>query len=197
MSYVTAGMKDALKNHVLEEVPAGGEFRAFYLKEPGHGRMNSTLFIFTPEGIVIMGDLCPGGPKNQGSISDFNYGLGWFSRPQGEWYLCSKFLRKVWQSEAALEWVQDHIKAIEKGEEAGDIEEFREIESDLQYQNLDAGHFHDALETAGYDIDGELPGEDFPRNTAGWLCALQQKFAELYQAKYAVPVAAQGNATGP
>jgi hypothetical protein len=196
MSYVKPSMKDALKNHVLEEaLPQTEEFRAFYMKEPGQGRMMSTLFIFTPEGIVIMGDLCPGGPNNQGSISDYNYGLAWFSGRLSEHYLCSKFLRQEWQAEAALEWIGEHIKDIghddgpgfdddntadSKKKHKAKVEEFREIERDLLGGEMGESHFRDDLERAGYSVDDELPGYDYPRKTAGWLCALQQRFSELF-----------------
>lgn len=184
MSYVTPAIKDALKNHVLEEVlPFGHGFLAYYMKEPGQGRMMSTLFIFGPEGIVIMGDLCPGGPKNQGSISDFNYGIGWFSGNLSENYLCSKFLTEEWQAEAALEWIGEHVKEIESGEEAGNVEAFLQIERDLRGGEMDESHFRDDLECAGYVCDDELPGYDYHRSTAGWLCALQQRFSELFSAK--------------
>lgn len=202
MSYVTPAMKDALKNHVLEEQPAGGKFRAFYMKEPGQGRMMSTLFVFTPEGIVIMGDLCPGGPNNQGSISNYGYGIEWFSKKLSEGYLCGKFLREEWQAEAALEWVLDHIEEIQRGEHDGEfddaakqgkadidgarkteIEKFREIERDLGGGEMDATRFYDALISIGHSIDDDLHGMDYPINTAGWLCALQQRFSELFVAQ--------------
>jgi hypothetical protein len=186
MSYVTPIMKDALKNHVLDEVLTHEAFRAFYMKEPGQGRMMSTLFIETPEGIVIMGDLCPGGPKNQGSISDFGYGFGWFGGKLSEGYLCSKFLTEEWQAEAAFEWVVDHIKDIEKGDEEGKVEYFREIERDLLGGEVDESQFRNALERAGYVCDDGTPGYDYHRSTAGWLCALQQRFSELVSVKVEV-----------
>ena len=70
-----------LKDHTLEKVldhPAEKEknhFEAYYLRPPEGGRMMSTLITFTPEGIVIMGDLCPDG---SGVISCYGYGRKWF-----------------------------------------------------------------------------------------------------------------------
>lgn len=184
MSYVTESMKTALKNHVLEEVlPQVGLFQAFYLKEPGQGRMMSTLFIHTPEGIVIMGDLCPGGPKNQGSISDYGYGFGWFSGKLSEDYLCSKFLTREWQIEVAEEWCRDHIEDMKKEADPDALKklpEWEELLSRLEGGEMGRDHFHDALQDLDYEEEDE--GFGYPRDTAGWLCALQQRFAELYVA---------------
>ena len=188
MSYVTPQMRESLKNHVLEEaLPQTGAIRAFYLKEPGQGRMMSTLFVFTPEGIVICGDLCPGGPNNQGSISNFKYGIGWFSGKLSEGYLCEKFLAREWQIEVAEEWCRDHIAELKK-EAAEDhkpvenLEEWEELLNDLEGGEIGNERFHEALQDIDYDIEDE--GYDYPLNTAGWLCALQQRFAEEY-AKFA------------
>jgi hypothetical protein len=179
MSYVKPSMAEALKDHVLEEVlqeTAG--FRAFYLKMPGKTRMMSTLFVFTPEGIVIMGDLCPGGPRNQGCISTFNYGLGWFATELSEHYMCSKFLGEVWQPEVALEWLRANEKdLLSEGFKAEDL---IQLDSSLAGGEMDEASFRHDLEDAGYEMDDELPGYDYDLDTAGWLCALQQRFSELY-----------------
>lgn len=50
---------DTFKDHYLEQVLDAEKFKAFYLKQPGMGRMQSAMFLFTPEGIIICGDLCP------------------------------------------------------------------------------------------------------------------------------------------
>lgn len=85
--------RDTLKNHVLEQVLDAPKFKAFYLKEPGMGRMQSTLILFTPEGIIIGGDLCPGNdPRNSGVTSPIGYGLNWFAGRLSPVYLCEKFL---------------------------------------------------------------------------------------------------------
>lgn len=183
MSFVTASIKDALKNHVLEEVPAGGVFRAFYLKEPGQGRMMSTLFVFTPEGIAIMGDLCPGGPKNQGSISNYGYALPWFSGKLSEYYLCEKFLAREWQIEVAERWCREHIEelkqeAAEEKKAVEKLDDWEELLAQLHGGEIGRDHFHEALQDLDYDIEDE--GFEYHLNTAGWLCGLQQKFSEQY-----------------
>lgn len=182
MSFATQQMRDALKNHVLEEVlPATGDFRSFYMKEPGQGRMMSTLFVFTPEGIVIMGDLCP---KRNGCISDFNYHLGWFARQQSEYYLCSKFLQTEYQTEVAARFVREHIEEMKKdgSEPQENIPKWEELLSSLEGGEMGADHFHDALQDLDYEHEDE--GYEYHLQTAGWLCALQQRFAELFQKMY-------------
>lgn len=193
MSFVTPAIKEALKNHVLEEaLPFGHGFLAYYMREPGQGRMMSTLFVFTPEGIVIMGDLCPGGPGNRGSISNYNYGIGWFSKPKSEYYLCEKFLSREWQSVVAADWVKEHIGQITLNNDADELKQLGEWEDllhSLEGREMGADHFHDALQDLGYDHEDE--GYEYPLNTAGWLCGLQQRFVELYRA---LPVAQQPQA---
>jgi len=184
MSFVTPAMKDALKNHVLEEaLPFDKGFLAYYMRDPGQGRMMSTLFVFTPEGIVIMGDLCPGGPGNRGSISNYNYGIGWFSRQQSEYYLCEKFLPKEWQSVVAAQFVREHIGQLKLNndpEELKQMGEWEDLLNRLECGEMGADHFHDALQDLDYEHEDE--GYEYHLQTAGWLCALQQRFAELYAA---------------
>ena len=117
--HLTDQIKQELKNHEMEEIPAGEKIRAFMMRHKDrkqYGRMQSTLFLFTPEGIVIMGDYCPGGPRNQGSISDFGYGLDWFTSSLDGDYLCSKFLHKVWQQKAAGRSLRYEIRDLRAGE---------------------------------------------------------------------------------
>lgn len=186
MSFVTPQINDALKNHVLEEaLPFGHGFLAYYMRDPGQGRMMSTLFVFTPEGIVIMGDLCPGGPGNRGSISNYNYGIGWFSRPQGEYYLCEKFMSKEWQVGVAERWCVEHLEELraeakEDGKPVEHLGEWEELLSQLQGEEMDCGEFQRALYDIEYDVEDE--GFEYPIKAAGWLCGLQQRFVELYAA---------------
>jgi hypothetical protein len=184
MSFVTPAMKEALKGHVLEEaLPFGHGFLAYYMRDPNQGRMMSTLFVFTPEGIVIMGDLCPGGPGNRGSISNYNYGIGWFSRHQSEYYLCEKFLSKEWQSVVAARFVREHIWQLKLNKDAEELKQMGEWEdllNRLECSEMGADHFHDALQDLGYEHEDE--GYEYHLQTAGWLCALQQRFVDLYAA---------------
>lgn len=125
-----AHMKESLQNHILEEFPAGEKIQAYWMKKPGEGRMMSTLILFTPEGIVITGDLCPR-VGTRGVISDLNYGRGWFSGKLSGDYLCQKFLDKSWHAELATEDLKDMATCVRRGEYddygwTGELREARE-----------------------------------------------------------------------
>lgn len=139
--------RDMLKNHFLEEVLDSPKFQAFYLKEPGLGRMQSTLILFTPEGIIITGDLCPGNdPRNSGVTSSLGYGINWFAGKLSPCYLCEKFLSEGFHKEIAgldcreiadgiLRGCRDHIPH-DKALQAIDRER-AELAEELQHLRLD------------------------------------------------------------
>ncbi len=85
------------------------------MKRPGSGRMMSTQILFTPEGIVISGDLCPR-VGTRGVISDLGYGLNWFSGKLSNSYLCEKFFVVGWHRDLAEEELETMIKAVRRGE---------------------------------------------------------------------------------
>lgn len=190
-------MATSLKEHFLEEIPAGEKIRAFYIKREGT-RMMSTLILFTPEGIVLMGDLCP---SKHGACSAYGYGLDWFASKLSEDYLCEKFLHHVWQLEVAKENCEWQIEqAVEEAkkyrlyEGDGDREDARRsIKEGRRWQAVLKALGDEGTEQACYDEMGDqdlhdgdyLPGYAYPRSDAGWLCAIQQKFSELYWAKQA------------
>lgn len=187
-SYVTEQMRQALARHVLEKVQ-DGRVLAYYLKDPAQGRMMSTLILFTPEGIVLMGDLTP---NRNGVISAYGYGVGWFGSDKSECYLCEKFLDKQYVHEAAAEELRDvdsHWRQIDgalpTAEEKEQLERLDEIAEALDEH--DAEWLIRELEDAGYVVDDGPPGYTYEPHEAGWLCALQQRFAELYQAEVAAP----------
>lgn len=178
MSFVTATMKEDLKDHILEEaLPFGKGFLAYYMKRPGTGRIMSTLVVFTPEGMALLGDLTP---ERHGSISALGYGIGWFGSEKSEYYLCEKFLQREYQPEVAARWVREHIEEMKKDREAEDLErlpDWEELLSDLDGDGMGADHFHEALQGLGYEHEDE--GYEYNLRAAGWLCAIQQKFSEL------------------
>lgn len=182
MTCVTASVKESLKNHILEQVLDSEKFKAFYLKDPAQGRQMSTLLTFTPEGIVIMGDFCPGGPRNEGVISSFGYDLGWFASEKSEDYLCGKFLKQEWNCQSALAWLVENKKDIlAEPEVSKDVLE--DVEAYLSAGDMLEGDFMAEMEEAGYDISDDAPGYDYDPHTAAVLCGLQQKFSELYLKK--------------
>lgn len=202
MSYVERYMTKELSEHVLEEVSAPGDkIQAYYLRRPGEGRMMSTLVLFTPEGIVLMGDLCPDRGGTHGVVSNFGYGLGWFTGQLSEGYLCSKFLHEVWQRDAALKdcryQVHQHLQDA-RAQELGSAERkadrkrakaWREILQDLEHEVIFSSEsMYNAMNE--HDLyDGEyVPGYDYGWTDAGWLCAIQRRFSELWHAKIGRPV---------
>lgn len=177
MSYAQPHMVEALKGHVLQEItPPGSLIRGFRMGPPDGSRRMSTLLTFSPEGIIILGDLRSG---DRGLISDHDVGLGWFCGDVPENDLCEKFgLRPEWQPEAAARDLRhlaqriDPLEAIRlvgirEGIDAGAIEEDG-LRQGLQHLGFDRKLVADI-------------GYDFPLADAGWLVAIQRKFAELWR----------------
>jgi hypothetical protein len=196
-TYVEVQMAENFKKYILEPHADYERLKAFYLKEPKHGRMGSCLILFTVEGIVIMGDLTP---CQNGVISAYGYGLDWFAGQLSEDYLCSKFLTKEFVPELALQGFKERL--LEKRRLSGVrcpslddrfIDKFtaREaweyVEGMMQdgmgrdeYYRLYCETFNDSPEC----------GYGYNRSDAAWLCAIQQRFSELYQAQVKIEVAA-------
>lgn len=247
MSFVENHMRESMKDHVLQEIPAG-EFKAFYLKKHGDGMMGSCLILFTPEGVVICGDRAPS-RTGRGAITAFRYGLDWFASELYEDYLCSKFLDKEWVPEYAVDYCRQMVQEIRKGrqddqekelgsvsdERAGCVEDYqylrgnrleapedsaiwkkqlkelvekmrpltakvKELREELagKYEELADNvenwsygieRFADDLqEIDRYSCDDGVPGYGYPPSEAGWLCAIQQRFREVYHVKEPVGV---------
>ncbi len=115
MTIVDSHMRESLEGHILEQVLDTRRFKAFKMKRPDSGRMMSTQIMFTPEGIVISGDLCPR-PGTRGVVSDLGYGLDWFSGKLSENYLCEKFFVVGWHRALAEEELKVMIKAVKRGD---------------------------------------------------------------------------------
>jgi hypothetical protein len=110
------GYDQMLATHILEQVLDTPKFKAFYLKEPGMGRMQSCLILFSPEGINILGDLCPGNDTRNSGVHAYGYGLDWFAGRLSWSYLCEKFLSKDWHKEVAIEDCRHRADEIMRGE---------------------------------------------------------------------------------
>jgi len=173
----------ALKDHILIEDPFNSlgpeedqlRLQAFYLKKKDEGRMGSTLLIFTPEGIVITGDLTP---ERNGSISTFGYGLGWFASDLDGSYLCEKFLTTRWIPEIACEDLKEY-----RNEEGINQKRLEALIEHTEALHLSHYEFHAALDDVEiYDEEYEI-GIGYDPAEAGWLCAIQKRFAELWSEK--------------
>jgi hypothetical protein len=180
-------MRESLKNHVLELHTLWVNLTAYYLKPVGKTRMMSTLILFTVEGIVIMGDLTP---SQNGVISAYGYGEGWFGSHKSPSYLCEKFLQKEFVPEYAIECYNRALaervqEAIDAATEEGVEYAHRKAHSEAARwikdyaDELDAKSFYDQW----WEVFGDTPdgaGYGYNPSDAGWLCAIQEKFAELF-----------------
>ena len=150
-------------------------------------RMGSTMITFTPEGIIIHGDLSPG---RRGVISDLGYGLGWFSSSLGGGYLCEKFLAQGWHEEIALDeikgwldngggpWGDDEPASPEVVEKLTELIDRMERNGPMGEQQFYEG-LMDVYDDPDLFDDGG-PGWGYDPVEAGWLIAIQARFAELY-----------------
>ena len=181
MSYIEPHMREALAGHVLCPVLDSGDFTAFHLKRVGEGRMMSTLIVFTPEGIVIQGDLTP---ERNGTVSNYGYGLGWFCGQLGEDYLCSKFLEKKFVPEFAMRGLRYEILQqrrdgyLEKDKARELWDSMRWLDDPISPERT-YKFWTDELRN---DSGEGCPGYGYEPGEAGWLCAIQQRFSELYNA---------------
>lgn len=237
-SWIRPSMWRSIEGHVLEQALDANGFKAFYLRKPEGGRMMSTLLVFTPEGIVITGDVRP---TREGNASSLGYGVDWFAGALGEDYLCSKFLKKGWHAELAAEELRDMAASVLAGRmddwpwsaglraasewRAAAVEDLRDRRESVatapsrridpwveqaretartardkvralrrtvaeRLETLavkaDAGElepfeFHRAYREVDPDSE-DLPGHGYDPAEAGWLCAIQKRFAQLYKA---------------
>lgn len=138
---------EELKDHYLEQVLDEEKFKAFYLREKPDSRMMSTLFIFSPEGIVLMGDLTP---QLHSTASCLGYGLAWFAGRLSETYLCEKFLEKRWNQELAVEELNETAKRILAGSEDDNYgdDEFRKVSDERHGLHEDLKTFYKDLKEA-------------------------------------------------
>jgi hypothetical protein len=209
VSYVTRELREMLASHVLTPVSRRGAVEAYYLHKEGstlgspeasdganyHGprvwlseRVLSTLILFSPEGIVLLGDLAPCAGKN-GCISGYGYDARWFAEKVNEDYLCSKFLEQTFQVDVAKTWVEDRLADLRDPASGESDEATDRLLQELMLRLIENGDdpyaeewFRDALRESKLGGD-ELEGYGYDLEQAGMLCAIQQRFAELYQKK--------------
>ncbi len=195
MTAVEPHMREGLQTNILEEVLGTEKFKAFYMRRPGGGRIMSTLITFTPEGITVSGDLRPG---HHGVVSCFGYGLGWFRSRLSEDYLCEKFLELGWFPELAERDLRRIIEEVKAGEWSRLVDSLEELERLANVCNDgDIGMEEFRADWLEIDDDPEsTPGWGYNPIEKGWLCAIQQRFEELYDAKEADQLAWERNGLG-
>lgn len=218
-SYITEEMRRVMASKVLSVV---AEYPGMIAYRLGHGDgswMESTRILITrqplPEQIIVTGDLCPG---DNGVMSDFGYGLGWFGSRKSEGYLCEKFLRREFVPAAALRALKHALEQEEQDAKDSHepapiaaqpsewqirrdilcppyepakartrIDALKEAVDDIGDEPTGAASVvrnHDAFYEFWGDVFGGSPedeGFDYNPRAAGWLCAIQQRFAECYR----------------
>lgn len=197
-----------LKDHYLEPLEIGQYVKSYYLRQRPDSRAMSTLLIFSPEGIIITGDLRPG---NNGGVVAAGYGLDWFSAPLQPRYLAEKFLKEKWVPGAFIKAVKDYINdrfesrtlSIKRhpwriGHYVADnwtegrallylINHSELIESPHStYDNLPAFRREGMGWYCPYDSEFLAPGYDYDPAELGWLAAIQRRFSELREIRTSV-----------
>ena len=213
-TFVEPHMASSLEDHELRRLvsvtpdfPKARPTEIWWMQRPGTSMMRVEL-VFAPSGIVLLGDLTP---TRNGVISRAGYGISWFGSKQSEGYLCSKFLEETWvpskcaaylrellanETEEAVpvDWGNLANGATEEPElheelTAEQAELLRNLVSDLGRGEASEGMVYDEMSRVGFSMDDGIPGYDYDPTAAGWLCAIQQRFAELYTAARAVEAA--------
>jgi len=174
VNYIEPHMTKALADHVLERI----DDNHMLLRRPGTG-MYSLNIAQVAAHLVLVGDLTIGGPH--GCVSTGGYDFAWFSRAAGT-YLCSKFLAKEWQWEVAKQYIQEWIADDDTPPSERDALQSILVNECWEYGSEPMEHelYERLYEIDQSYIDDGLPGRDYNLADAGWLCAAQQRFAELY-----------------
>lgn len=185
MTYVTENMRSALAEHKLTQVCNSNGVRVFRMGTP-HMGMD---LVFLPDRIGITGVTL--GDVDRGLWSESKHDLGWFASNPPERRLCAAFYRQVWAPSVARDtWARELVELVEQCDgEPTDAQRLRISRA----RDLHDGEFSADEETALYDIwlycFGDYPpeswGYDYEPVRAGWLCAIQQRFAELYREREA------------
>lgn len=180
MGYVTDSMRREMAGHVLKPLGSGGT-ELYSLNRPG--TIVYSVYIAELAGrLCITGDVCLGA-NDRGVVSAPGYGIGWFSGELSESYLCEKFLRREWQWDAAVESIRQSIEQDARDGEGWWLSRAAELEAFIAHPSWmhdepNLSEYYGRMADLGCE-DDEMPGFDYPRGQAGWLCAIQQRFREL------------------
>ncbi len=190
MSYINTHMRAAFAEHELSCLVEGQNATVYHMGCPGTGVYSVYIAEFAGR-LCLTGDTCFGPENSGGVVSNPGYGIGWFSGHLSQSYLCEKFLRQCWQWEAAIETMKCHIE--DDDEDSWWVQKAEALQRFIacpgwKYDTPTEMEYYEAMVDLGHD-GCELPGFDYPRAEAGWLCAAQQRFREL-AAKTAAPTPA-------
>ena len=178
MTYVTNYMRARLKENQLKLVTDGPV--VVYRLGRKDTSVYSVYIASFAHRLCLTGDICLGANQH-GVVSATGYDIGWFGGQLSEGYLCEKFLRQEWQWEAAVEQIEDLIvHGGEWWEERAKLIRAFIADPGWKYDQPSIEEFYEFMNSIG-DDGCELPDSDYPRIEAGWLCAIQQRFRELFQ----------------
>jgi len=183
MTYVTDSMKTEMASHVLIPVEVSDNFKLYTLNRPGTIVYSVYIAEFARR-LCLSGDICLGG-NDRGIVSSPGYGVAWFSGHLAESYLCQKFLREEWQWDVAVRGIKQHIEDDRNDGEGLYLENEHKLDELInnhfwEYDEPNQAEYYEYMTSIGHD-GCELPGFDYPRMHAGWLCAIQQRFSELFK----------------
>lgn len=134
-------------------------------------RIDSVQITFTPEGIAIQGDMCPG---RHGACSG-GYNLEWFAQDLDWSYLCEKFLTHTTVPECVLDRLDCCLQ-----EAQADCDRARQIRDLIA--NIEADGLTPENHQAAHDLSGGDCGIGCGYNIrdAAILTAIQRRFVELF-----------------
>lgn len=177
MTYVNEGWKRGLEKHELKQVLEDGHYEVWMMERPDSNNLATQIF-FSPWGIALQGDTMYG--DKYGLSSRGTYGREWFSRNLNEDYLCGKFLRRRFIHDRAAEEIDDWLAAPEEWDVTEEmVEPMKELIETLHAEEIDERGMWEELESIGYPLDDNV-GHGYDPSEAAALCAIQQKFSELY-----------------
>lgn len=174
------------KDHELVVLEEGPHIQAYYLKHPKEElRIQGCLLLFTPEGVVITGDLIPGTKKGIHAIgSGYGFDARWFANHHNGENIARQFLRKEWDDTLAADELETELD--ENGTDYFDqsqIEMLKEVVGALWEPPpycMTEDQFIEALCEAGYDIGSGVPGYGYDQEEYALLIAIQRRFSELW-----------------
>jgi len=200
-----------IKDHVLTKV-SDKPIEVYYLHKPGvdgkmETRMGSTLVMFTPEGIILAGDLTP---QTNGSVSVLGKGKGFFTANLDPDYLAVKFLRddhyeperaraelRQWIQEWLVQYRRDYgndgvpdwlIKVRDMWHatvaiDRGDYKRWMQLScDDIPFDTY--GQLYEAMSPHIRDFWEIHPGMGYSTSEYRWLAAIQARFADAYREQY-------------
>ena len=181
-----------LRLHVLGYVVETDRVQVYRCSRPGEGRIMSFQVAFTPEGIAIQGDFTP---EQNGCVSSYGKGRGWFAGQLSPRYLAEKFLQKGHHAEQVVCWLLDHADDLEQQLLDEDLptrldeeDQARLRERIAKIRELAQGdevlespeRFRDAFEAIVPDWDWDDGPWDYQPQALADLAAIQQTFARLW-----------------